>query len=153
MAAGFGVKLARPDVPVVSVVGDGSFLFSGPQPLWSMARYKAPVTVIVLNNHSYNNERNRIWNSAGRQFEAARDMTCYNGDPDVDFAKAASAFGVEGETVKEPAAIKDALGRAKMATIEGRPYLLDIHVKREGIGAVSEWHPSYSIADQRTRKV
>ena len=42
---------------------------------------------------------------------------------------------------------------AKMATIEGRPYLLDIHVKREGIGAVSEWHPSYSIADQRTRKV
>jgi len=25
MAAAFGVKLARPDVPVVSVVGDGSF--------------------------------------------------------------------------------------------------------------------------------
>ena len=74
-----------------------------------MARYKAPVTVIVLNNHSYNNERNRIWNSAGRQFEAARDMTCYNGDPDVDFAKAADAFGVEGEIVKEPVAIKEAL--------------------------------------------
>ena len=29
MAAAFGVKLARPDVPVVSVVGDGSFCFSG----------------------------------------------------------------------------------------------------------------------------
>ena len=95
-------------MPVVSVVGDGSFLFSGPQPLWSMARYKAPVTVIVLNNHSYNNERNRIWNGAGRQFEAARDMTCYNGSPDVDFAKAADAFGVEGETVKEPAALAGA---------------------------------------------
>ena len=92
MAAGFGVKLARPDVPVVSVVGDGSFLFSGPQPLWSMARYKAPITVIVLNNHSYNNERNRIWNGAGRQFDAARDMTCYNGSPDVDFAKAAECL-------------------------------------------------------------
>jgi len=63
MAAAFGVKLARPDVPVVSVVGDGSFCFSGPQPLWSLARYRAPVTVMVLNNHSYNNERNRIWNS------------------------------------------------------------------------------------------
>jgi len=153
MAAAFGVKLARPDVPVVSVVGDGSFCFSGPQPLWSMARYRAPVTVIVLNNHSYNNERNRIWNSAGRQFEAARDMTCYNGDPDVDFAKAAGAFGVEGETVKEPDALKDAFARAKTATIEGRPYLLDIHIKREGLGAVSEWHPPYSLADQRTRKV
>jgi benzoylformate decarboxylase len=153
MAAGFGVKLARPDVPVVSVVGDGSFCFSGPQPLWSMARYRAPVTVIVLNNHSYNNERNRIWNSAGRQFETARDMTCYNGDPDVDFAKAASAFGVEGETVKEPGGLKDAFARAKTATVEGRPYLLDIHIKREGLGAVSEWHPPYSVADLRTRKV
>ena len=81
MAAGFGVKLARPDQQVVSVVGDGSFLFSGPQPLWSLARYKAPVTVIVLNNRSYNNERNRIWNSGGRQFKAARDMTCYLGSP------------------------------------------------------------------------
>jgi thiamine pyrophosphate-dependent acetolactate synthase large subunit-like protein len=153
MAAGFGVKLARPDVPVVSVVGDGSFLFSGPQPLWSMARYRAPVTVIVLNNHSYNNERNRIWNSAGRQFETARDMTCYNGDPDVDFAKTASAFGVEGETVKEPGGLKDAFARARSAMVEGRPYLLDIHIKREGIGAVSEWHPPYSVADLRTRKV
>lgn len=153
MAAGFGVKVARPDVPVVSVVGDGSFCFSGPQPLWSMARYKAPITVIVLNNHSYNNERNRIWNSAGRQFEAARDMTCYNGDPDIDFAKAAGAFGVEGETVKEPDALKPALARAKAATVEGRPYLLDIHIKREGLGAVSEWHPPYSVADLRSRKV
>ncbi len=153
MAAGFGVKLARPDVPVVSVVGDGSFLFSGPQPLWSMARYKAPVTVIVLNNHSYNNERNRIWNGAGRQFEAARDMTCYNGSPDVDFAKAAGAFGVEGETVKEPAALGGAFSRAKAAMVEGRPYLLDIHIKREGLGAVSDWYPPYSIADLRTRKV
>jgi thiamine pyrophosphate-dependent acetolactate synthase large subunit-like protein len=153
MAAAFGVKLARPDVPVVGVVGDGSFCFSGPQPLWSMARYKAPVTVIVLNNHSYNNERNRIWNAAGRQFESARDMTCYNGDPDVDCAKAASAFGVEGEAVKQPEQLKDAFGRAKRAIVEGRPYLLDIHIKREGLGAVSEWYPPYSLADLRTRKV
>src|SRR5262249_39524455 len=61
LAAAFGAKLARPDVPVVSVVGDGSFCFSGPQPLWTQARYKAPVINVVLNNHSYNNERNRIW--------------------------------------------------------------------------------------------
>jgi benzoylformate decarboxylase len=153
MAAGVGVKLARPDQPVVSVVGDGSFLFSGPQPLWSMARYKAPVTVLVLNNRSYNNERNRIWNSAGQQFRTGRDMTCYNGSPDVDFAKTASAFGVEGETVTEPTQVRPALDRAKRATIEGRPYLLDIHTRRDGIGAASTWYPAYSIADSRTRKV
>jgi thiamine pyrophosphate-dependent acetolactate synthase large subunit-like protein len=153
MAASFGAKLARPDAPVVAVVGDGSFCFSGPQPLWTMARYKAPVTVIVLNNHSYNNERNRIWNGAGRQFETGRDMTCYLGDPDVDYSKAAGAFGVEGETIKEPDGLKDGLARAKSAMVEGRPYLLDIHIKREGLGAMSEWHPPYSVADQRSRKV
>ena len=153
MAAGVGVKLAHPDRPVVSVVGDGSFLFSGPQPLWSMARYKAPVTVIVLNNRSYNNERNRIWNSAGRQFRTGRDMTCYNGSPDVDFVKTASAFGVDGEAVAEPKEIRPALDRAKKATVEGRPYLLEVHTRRDGIGAASTWYPAYSIADQRTRKV
>ena len=81
MAAAFGVKLARPDLPVIAVVGDGSFCFSGPQPLWTQARYKAPVMNIVLNNHSYNNERNRIWHYGGRQYQTGRDMTCYLGNP------------------------------------------------------------------------
>ena len=61
MSAGLGAKLARPNSPVVAILGDGAFLFGGPQPLWSQARYNVPVTNIVLNNRSYNNERNRIW--------------------------------------------------------------------------------------------
>jgi len=28
----------------------------------------------------------------GAQFKSGRDMTCYLGDPDVDYAKAAQAF-------------------------------------------------------------
>jgi len=151
--AAFGVKLAHPDLPVVSVVGDGSFLFSGPQPLWTFARYKAPVTHIVINNRSYNNERNRIWNDGGRQFATGRDMVCYLGDPDIDYAKVAAAFGVDGEVVTEPAKLRDALERAKRATADGRPYLLDVHVQRDGIGALSEWYPAYSVADLRKRKV
>ena len=153
MAAAFGVKLARPDQPVVAVVGDGSFLFSGPQPLWTQARYNAPILNIVLNNRSYNNERNRIWLSNGSQFKNGRDMTCYLGNPDVDYAKTAAAFGVEGETVTEPAQIKPALDRARRATVEGRPYLLDVLTRRDGIGATSTWHPTYSVAGLRTRKV
>jgi len=153
MAAAFGVKLARPDQPVVSVVGDGSFCFSGPQPLWSQARYQAPVMTIVLNNKSYNNERNRIWHFGGRQFATGRDMTCYIGSPDVDYVKAAGAFGVEGEAVKEPDTLKAAIGRAQRVIAEGRPYLLDIHTQRDGIGAASTWHPSYSVAGLRTRRV
>jgi thiamine pyrophosphate-dependent acetolactate synthase large subunit-like protein len=153
MAAAFGAKLARPDLPVVSVVGDGSFCFSGPQPLWTQSRYKAPVLNIVLNNHSYNNERNRIWHYGGRQFQTGRDMTCYIGSPDIDYAKASEAFGVEAEVVKEPGKLKAALERGKRATADGRPYLLDIHTYRDGFGATSTWHPPYSVADLRSRRV
>jgi thiamine pyrophosphate-dependent acetolactate synthase large subunit-like protein len=154
MAAAFGAKLARPDRPVVAVVGDGSFLFSGPQPLWSQARYKAPITNVVINNHSYNNERNRIWSfGGGAQAKLGRDMTCYNGSPDVDFAKTAQAFGVDAEVVKDPDKVAAAIARAKRANVEGRPYLLDIHVQRDGVGAASEWHPPLSIAELRNRKV
>jgi thiamine pyrophosphate-dependent acetolactate synthase large subunit-like protein len=80
-------------------------------------------------------------------------MTCYLGSPDVDYAKAADAFGVEGEAVKEPDKLKDAIGRAKRSVADGRPYLLDIHTYRDGLGAVSTWHPPYSFADLRSRKV
>jgi thiamine pyrophosphate-dependent acetolactate synthase large subunit-like protein len=154
MAAAFGAKLAQPNKPVVGILGDGAFLFGGPQPLWSQARYKAPVTNIVLNNRSYNNERNRIWTFiAGEQFKSGRDMTCYNGSPDVDIAKTAEAFGVEAEAVKETKGVKPALHRAKRANIEGRPYLIEIHVQRDGVGAGSEYYPPFSIAELRTRKV
>ena len=153
MAAGFGAKLAFPDRPVVSVVGDGSFCFSGPMPLWSQARYKAPMINIVLNNHSYNNERNRIWHFGGRQFQTGRDMTCYIGSPDVDYAKAAQAYGVDAEVVKEPGELKAAIGRAQKVVADGKPYLLDVHIYRDGLGATSTWHPPYSVAETRTRKV
>lgn len=152
--AAMGVKLAQPNRPVVAVVGDGSFLFSGPQPLWSIARYEAPITVVVLNNRSYNNERNRIWSfGGGAQLRTGLDMTCYNGSPDVDIAKASLAFGVEAEQVSEPEAIRPALERARRANIEGRPYLLEMIIERNGIGGASEWHPEFSIAKLRTRKV
>jgi thiamine pyrophosphate-dependent acetolactate synthase large subunit-like protein len=153
MAAAFGVKLARPDQPVVAVVGDGSFCFSGPQPLWTMARYQAPVMTVVLDNRSYNNERNRIWQGGGRQFKTGRDMTCYIGSPDIDYVKAAGAFGVEGEAIKEPGELKAAIGRAQHVIAEGRPYLLDVHTARDGIGAASTWHPPYSVAELRSRRV
>ncbi len=149
VSAAFGAQLARPDMPVVALVGDGEFMFRGPQPLWSCARYHAPLTVVVNNNHSYDNERNRLWQRGGRQFETGRDMICYNGDPDIDFARLASGVGVEGEVVREPVSLRPALERAKRANADGRPYLLDVHTERGGIGSLSSWHPPYSIAAQR----
>ncbi len=153
LPAAFGVKLALPDRPVVCLVSDGTFLFSGPQPLWSFSRYRAPVMIIVMNNQSYNNERNRIMSRRGRSWETGRDMVCYLGDPDVNYVKLAAGFDVEGEVVVLPEEIKAAVQRAMKATRDGRPYLLDIHVERTGSLASSTWHPEYSIAAGRNRKV
>jgi benzoylformate decarboxylase len=153
LPAAFGVKLAMPDKPVVSIVSDGSFLFSGPQPLWSYARYKAPIIVIVMNNRSYNDERNRIMQLRGRSYESGLDMGCYLGDPDVNYAQLANGFGVEGEVLEDAGSIKAAVQRAQTATKDGRPYLLDVHIARTGSLANSMWHPEYDIASLRSRKV
>src|SRR5258708_19294471 len=60
MAAAFGAKLARPDLPGVAVVGDGSFCFSVPQPLWPNTPSTAPAMKVALNNPRHTNERNPL---------------------------------------------------------------------------------------------
>jgi benzoylformate decarboxylase len=52
LPAALGVKLGRPDRPVVAVVGDGSALFQV-QALWSAAHYGIGVLVVVLANGRY----------------------------------------------------------------------------------------------------
>ncbi len=153
LGAATGVKLARPDRQVVALQGDGGFLFSQAETLWTMARYQVPVLVVVFNNRSYNGPRNRILRGPGEQAQSGRDMTCYLGDPDVDFARVASGFGVAGETVRLPAEVRPAIERALRHTREGKPYLIDAVVARTGIGAESTWHPGYSVAAARTRPV
>jgi len=153
LPAAFGVKLALPDRPVVCLVSDGSFLFSGPQPLWSYSRYRAPIMVIVMNNRSYNNERNRIVSRRGRSYQTGRDMVCYLGDPDVNYVKLAAGFDVDGEIVDKPGEIRPAIQRGMKATADGRAYLLDVHVERTGSLANSTWHPEYFINSTRTRRV
>jgi thiamine pyrophosphate-dependent acetolactate synthase large subunit-like protein len=80
-------------------------------------------------------------------------MICYLGAPDVEFTHLASAYGIRGERVAHPGELKPALKRAITATREGRPYLLDVLIARTGLAADSTWHPRYSLAAARTRKV
>jgi len=148
-----GAKLANPDRQVVTLLGDGAFMFGQADALWTMSRYDIPITVIVLNNRSYNEPRQRIMAKMGKAGETGKDMACYLGNPDVDFAKIASGFGIRGEVVTNPADIKPALDRAMKSTRDGRPYLLDVIVERSGIGAESTWYPRYSVSEQRKRPV
>ena len=124
------------------MVGDGSFLFSGPQPLWSISRYKAPITVMVLNNRSYNNERNRIWSfSGGAQLRRGMDMTCYNGSPECRLRQDRRGFGVEGETITDPSQDPRSLGSIEARQYRRAPLLprggYRARRRRRGVGVVS----------------
>ncbi len=153
VGAAMGVKLAHPDRQVISLLGDGAFLFGGDQSLWTAKRYNIPIIIVVENNGAYDGERTRIWSRGGEQPKAGKDMTCFIGDPRVQFTKLAEAYGVASEQVTDPKDLGAALRRAANSTRDGEPYLLDVVISRRGLGADKIWYPAYSLAEERKRKV
>jgi thiamine pyrophosphate-dependent acetolactate synthase large subunit-like protein len=150
-----GVKLARPNRQVLCLVGDGSFIF-GPTALWNMARLELPVITVVYNNHAYSGPHSRVIERThgGRMIQTGQFYHDYLGNPDMNMAWIAKGFGVEGEVVESPAQLRAALGRARKATVDGKPYLIDAQVARVGVAwADKPWTPPIRIAQERTRKV
>jgi thiamine pyrophosphate-dependent acetolactate synthase large subunit-like protein len=150
-----GVKLARPDQQVICLVGDGSFVF-GPTALWNMARLELPVITVVYNNHAYSGPHSRVIEktTGGRMVQTGQFYHDYLGSPDMNMALIAQGFGVDGEVVRSAEQLRAALGRARKATVEGKPYLIDAQVARVGVAwAEKPWVPPIRIAQERTRKV
>ena len=54
--AALGAKMARPELKVVALVGDGAFQMTGME-LSTLVKHQLPVTVIVLDNGGYGTER------------------------------------------------------------------------------------------------
>src|SRR5437763_1128010 len=150
-----GVKLARPDRQVICLVGDGSFVF-GPTALWNMARLELPVITVVYNNHAYSGPHSRVVEKVpgGRMVQTGRFFHDYLGNPDMNMALIARGFGVEAEVARSPEELRAALGRARKATVEGKPYLIDAQVARVGVAwAENPWTPPIRVAQERTRRV
>jgi len=138
-----GVKLARPKRQVICLVGDGSFVF-GPTALWNMARLELPVITVVYNNHAYSGPHSRVIEKVpgGRMVQTGHFFHDYLGSPDMDMASIAKGFGVQGEVAHSPAELRDALARARRASVEGKPYLIDAQVARVGVAwADKPWIP------------
>ena len=99
-----GVKIANPDKPVVSVTGDGGFMF-GVQELATAVKYNINLVTIVFNNASYGNVL-RDQRNAYKGHEIGSSLT------NPDFVKLAESFGAAGYLAKTPAALKAALEKA-----------------------------------------
>ena len=148
VAASLGVQLGLPDRQVVALQGDGGFLFGQSEALWSIARYEAPMLLVIMNNHLYNETRARNMNGGGQFFEEGRDYNGYLGDPNVDFAKIGEAYGLRGETVKTASELVPALQRAMRSMRDGKGVLMDIEVEEDGPSlSQPTWYQRHSIAE------
>ena len=152
VGASIGVKLAQPDRQVVSIQGDGGFLFGQTDSLWSMSRYDVPVMTVVLNNRSYEATRLRIMLD-GKAGQLNRDYVSYLGNPDVDFVRLAAVYNIPGEVVTNSEDLRSSIQHGLRTLAEGRPFMLDVRTLNWGTGAEVTEYQKFSVAEQRTRKV
>src|ERR671921_426085 len=121
MPASVGYKLAKPDTPVVCLLGDGSSMYSN-QALWTAAQYDANVVFVIVDNKGY-------YILKGFRDAIGIDDTVPGLDvPDLDLVKVAEGMGVRGETVEDPDALTTALERGFAAKW---PYLVNVMVEPE----------------------
>ncbi|HEV7286935.1 MAG TPA: acetolactate synthase large subunit, partial [Kaistia sp.] len=89
-----GCAVACPDRKVVCLEGDGSGMYTV-QSLWTMAREKLDVTVLVFANRTYQILKGELANvGAGNPGRKAMDMLEI-GRPDLDWVSMARSMGVE----------------------------------------------------------
>ncbi len=107
LAASIGIALERPKTAVV--IGDGALEYSV-QALWTLARYRLPVKVIVVNNGGY---------SILKSYAKANHPSVVDAEfldlPGLDVERIARAYGMPATTVEAPAALDRALIEAREA--------------------------------------
>jgi len=114
-----GVKAALPDKAVVSITGDGGFLFGMPE-LASAVQHDIGLVTIVFNNSSFGNVR--------RDQQMQYDSHLIGADlVNPDMMKLADSFGVDGCRVSSPEELKPALARA---IDNDKPALIEVAVER-----------------------
>ena len=116
-ATALGAKVARPDVPVVSISGDGGFMYNV-QELATAALHGIDVIAIVFADGAYGNVRRMQKNDYGNRLIGV-DLQNPN------FPKMADSYGIAGVRATSP----DALRRELAAALKRRgPSLIEVPV-------------------------
>ncbi len=124
-----GIKLAKPDQPVVTLIGDGGFLYNPVLAGLGAARdYKLPILSVIFNNSKYAAMQ-------GMHLKMYPDGTAISTDSFLgthihapDFVKIAEAFDAFGQRVEDPDELEDALSNGLEAVNDGRAAILDVVV-------------------------
>jgi thiamine pyrophosphate-dependent acetolactate synthase large subunit-like protein len=120
LPAAIGLRMGRPERPVLAVVGDGSSLYSV-QALWSAARYEVGVLFVVLANGRY-----AIMDRLAERTGQAAPWPDFEG---VDVAGIARSLGCPAVRVDTLAALEEQLDAALPTLVErDAPLLLEVAV-------------------------
>jgi benzoylformate decarboxylase len=138
LPAALGVQLGRPDDHVVSLVSDGSLLFA-PQALWTAARYRIPVTIIVANNSGFASLRQELQAYDGA---CAADTVTSLTQPHIDIVGLATSLGVPATVVNST----DALAEALRARHRQGPLLLDVKMSEDDV----DWRLGWLVPPHET---
>ena len=116
-ATALGAQHALPGVPVVSINGDGGFLYTGNE-LATAMRHRIPLVAVVFVDGAFGNVR-RIQQELFGNRLIASDLA------NPDFVKYAESFGAAGRRARGPGELRTAL-RAALAARE--PTLIEVPV-------------------------
>jgi acetolactate synthase-1/2/3 large subunit len=117
-ATALGAQDARRDVPVVSISGDGGFMFTANE-MATAVRHRIPLTAIVFNDGAFGNVRRIQQERFGNRLMAS-DLA------NPDFVKFAESFGAAAHRARTPQELRAALRRC-LARRDG-PTLIDVPV-------------------------
>jgi len=126
--ASVGAACARPGTRVALVTGDGCMQMHGIE-IGVAARYRLPVTFVVLNNAALGN----VWLRAHKLGPVPAELTTI---PDHDWAGFATGLGLASATVRRPDEIEPTLARAMQ---EDGPFLIDFKTEKNCVTPVYDF--------------
>jgi acetolactate synthase-1/2/3 large subunit len=129
--AAIGFKLAKPGAEVVTITGDGSYLFSQPSSAhWMARRYATPFLQVVLNNGGWRAPKlSALTVHPDGNVSRAKDIGVAFTDPPDYSAIAAAAGGAFARKVTRPEELDAALEAALRAVRnEKRCAVLDVRL-------------------------
>ncbi len=129
LGVALGVKLAAPKRPVMSILGDGSFLYNPiTQSIGASKGYGLPITAVVMNNRKYSAMQKGHLHHYPDGVAHGADI--YQGVhiDGPDYAELGKPFGLYGQKVEKPGELKAALQNAQNANKDGKSAILNVCV-------------------------
>ena len=127
-----GAKLASPERTVVTLCGDGTFLFSVPSSVhWLARRYGTPTLTVIYDNRGWRAPKGSTLAVHPNGAAAASDDFNVSFEPEADLpGVAAAAGGAFAATVSDPADLPSVLKEALAAVHAGRSAVVAVHLPR-----------------------